>query len=58
MSTRKKKSDAELEQQLIAEANDPKAWGRPVTVPVSLSPRPALYRRDNEEALCRQPIVP
>jgi hypothetical protein len=57
MSTRKKKSDAELEQQLIAQANDPKAWGDPITVPPSLSPRPSWYRRNKEEVLCRQPVV-
>jgi hypothetical protein len=57
MSTRKKKSDAELEQQLIAEANDPKAWGSPIPVPPSLSPRPTWYRRNKEKALCRQPVV-
>jgi hypothetical protein len=57
MSTRRKKSNAELEQHLVAQANDPKAWGSPITVPPSLSSRPAWYRRNKEKVLCRQPVV-
>ncbi len=41
----KKVSSKEIKLKLIADANNPDAWGRPVTVPKSRSPRPEWYGR-------------
>lgn len=39
MKARKKISEAEIEQQLIADAEDPDAWEAPITVPAIRAPR-------------------
>src|SRR5947209_6506253 len=48
MSTRKKSSN-DIERQLISDADDPQAWGKPVQVPPSRSPRP-------ERILCHNAV--
>ena len=45
MKPRKKILEAEIEQQLIADADDPEAWEAPITVPPSHRPRPESYER-------------
>ena len=45
MKARKKISEAEIEQQLIADAEDPDAWEAPIAVPATRAPRPKLYGR-------------
>lgn len=42
MTSRKRKlTDDEIEAQVIADLDDPSAWGDPIYVPPSKSPRPA-----------------
>jgi hypothetical protein len=42
MTSRKRKlTDDEIEAQVIADLDDPDAWGEPIYVPPSRSPRPA-----------------
>lgn len=43
--TTKKVSEKEIKIKLIEDAKDPNAWGKPITVPASRSPRPAYYGR-------------
>lgn len=45
MSARKKLSAEEVKRRLIADADDPTAWEKPITVPPSPSPRPSWYGR-------------
>lgn len=45
MSTRKKLSEEEIKRKLIADAEDPTAWEKPIAVRASRSPRPAWYGR-------------
>jgi hypothetical protein len=45
MKAPKKISEAEIEQQLIADAEDPDAWEAPITVPATHAPRPKWYGR-------------
>lgn len=40
-STKRKLTDDEIDALVIAEADDPSAWGEPIYVPPSKSPRPA-----------------
>jgi hypothetical protein len=40
MKNRKQTSEAEIERQLIADADNPDAWEEQFTVPASTSPRP------------------
>ena len=43
--TTKKASDKEIKARLIEDANDPNAWGKPITVPASRAARPERYGR-------------
>src|ERR1051325_903431 len=38
---KRKLTEAEIDALVIADANDPSAWGEPIVVPPSRSPRPA-----------------
>jgi len=44
-NTRRKLTDEEIDALVIAEADDPNAWGEPIYVPPSQSPRPAWMAR-------------
>jgi hypothetical protein len=43
MTTKKNESEREIRQKLIDDANNPHAWGEPIKVPASRSPRPEWY---------------
>jgi hypothetical protein len=43
--TTRKTSEKEIKLKLIEDANDPNAWGKPITVPASRTPRPERYAR-------------
>ncbi|HEY0157123.1 MAG TPA: hypothetical protein VGF28_07510 [Thermoanaerobaculia bacterium] len=43
-------TETELDELVIADAQDPSAWGEPVTVPPSKSKRPAWIARAKEAA--------
>ena len=43
--TTRKASEKEIKIRLIADANDPNAWGKPISVPPSRAPRPQQYGR-------------
>lgn len=43
--TTRKASDKEIKINLIKDANDPNAWGKPITVRASRAPRPDRYGR-------------
>jgi hypothetical protein len=44
-NSRRKLTDEEIDRLVIAEADDPAAWGEPIYVPPSKSPRPAWMAR-------------
>jgi hypothetical protein len=44
-NTKRKLTDEEIDALVIAEADDPTAWGEPIYVPASKSPRPAWMAR-------------
>jgi len=54
MKNRKQISEAEIERQLIADADNPDAWGEQVTVPASTSPRPQWYGRSKKSSRATQ----
>ena len=41
----RKPSEKEIKINLIEDAKDPNAWGKPITVPASRAPRPERYGR-------------
>jgi|SRR5215213_10927554 len=43
--TTKKASEKEIKAKLIEDAKDPNAWGKPIRVPASHTPRPEWYSR-------------
>ena len=43
--TTKKASEKEIKVKLIEDAQNPNAWGKPITVPASRAPRPEWYGR-------------
>ncbi len=45
MKAQNRVSEAEIEQKLIEDANDPDAWEASITVPLSCAPRPEWYGR-------------
>ena len=45
MKGKKQTSEAEIERQLTADADNPDAWEEPITVAASTSPRPHWYGR-------------
>jgi hypothetical protein len=57
MTIRKKRSLAEFERDLIADAENPNAWGKPISVPPSSSPRPSSYQKSNVDEICKEPVV-
>jgi len=57
MAKRKKRSDADLERELKADAHNPDAWELVATVPASKSARPAPYGRSKERAKSPAPLA-
>ena len=57
MKARKKISEAEIEQELIADAEDPDAWEAPITVPATPAPRRKWYGRTYKEPSVKSEVM-